>query len=304
MRSGLPITLGAEIMERRPRAGDGAAGTRSDNRRHGVEAARPFVDLEHRGGGALGVAKEDRRGRLRREAVFVEIGGERGHAGQREIEFRHGIAELPGEGGEKAADAGIDMEPDAAPLGEGAELRDRIDDAARKAGRGADDHDGVVVGGSGDRLRVGAEIGSGIGAANLQIHEARRLAERGMRGIRHDEVAAVSGIAAPAARPVAAGLHRHDDALGAAGAEMAGRAVGSMEKIEADLDDFLLHLNEARKGAPCAERVFGEVEAVGLPADIGNVVGAAAEDVGGEAAAAPIGVRGRAGLQLDEQLRG
>ena len=84
----LAIALDAEVVEHRPRGRDRAARARARCRRRGHAAGRPVVELEDLVRALRLVAVEERGRALRGVAVLVQIGGDRAHAGQLEVEAR------------------------------------------------------------------------------------------------------------------------------------------------------------------------------------------------------------------------
>ena len=96
-------------------------------------------------------------------------------------------------------------------------------------------------------------------------------------------------------RPVARGLHGHEDALGSAGSGGAAGAVGRVQEVEHARDQFALACGQARIGARGEEAVLVPVGVVGLVRTAQHVL--AGEVGGGEAPFVAPGVVALAGRQ-------
>ncbi len=190
-------------------------------------------------------------------------------------------------GREIAANAGVHMQPEAMFARDLVERVDRIDEAIGEAGRGADQHERVVVDGGGHPAWVGAVVLADVDARDFQAEGVRRLVEGGMGRPRRDNPASGPPLGACA---VARRLHRHEDAFGAA-AGHAARTFGGAEKIAGEADHLPLHPLQAWEGLG-REPVFRHEHAIGFAADATHLV-ARVEDVDGGLQAAPVGVRRR-----------
>jgi len=89
-------------------------------------------------------------------------------------------------------------------------------------------------------------------------------------------------------RPVAAGLERHNDALGAPGSQVARGVFRRLMKAQPHLDKILLHLFEAGKG-PHPQAVFTDEHAVCFVDDIEHLL-ARVKHVNGCLARLPVDV--------------
>ena len=269
----------AEILHDRPGGGLGAAGARAAYRRRRIGAVGPVVEGE--GGKVLErrVAVEDRRQPLGGEAVLVQVGRDRPDAVDAEVMGGHRIAELAREVGLIAADAGIDVEPDAMVLGHGGQLGDGVDDAEGIAGGGAHHQDCVLGDGRVHGRRVGAEIGPLRDALDAEVHVGGGLVEGRVGGARDDELGR-AGDAPMLTRPIARRLDREDDALGPPARGVAAGAGGCIQNLEGHGDDLFLEHGERGEAHLAPARVLAAVEgvledkgAVGLAREVHELVG-------------------------------
>ena len=265
-----------------------------------VDAGRPVLE-----GGALitlerRVAQEQRRHALRRIAVLVEIDRDGGHAGDREVELGDGRVELPREGQDHPAEAGVYVQPQPVLRREGCDSGHRIALAVGIGRRGGDQHHGVLVDRARHRLHVGDEVRALRHAHHPHAEQVRRLVEGGVGGARHDHLRrGGGGLALP--RPVARGLDRHGVGLGPSRGGAAARSVRRVQQVEEHVDDLDLVAVQARVGGAAVERVLVDVHPERLVRDLEHVV---AREVGGleGASGAPGGVVAPEGLHPPLQL--
>ena len=121
------VAVLAQVLEHGPRRGHRAAGSGAGRRRGDVPVvgSRRRPELEHLVLEDVGVARQDRRRALRRVAELVQVGRDRRHARDPEVEDGDRVAQLLDERQEIAADARVDVEVDVPLEGEGRELADR-----------------------------------------------------------------------------------------------------------------------------------------------------------------------------------
>ena len=178
-----------------------------------------------------------------------------------------------------AADARVDVTPDAACGGRGSDLGDRVHDPVGVRRRAGDHQHGVVI----DRRSHGSGIGPVVGPDRhedrLDAEVVRGLVERRMcRGWQHHPWADHVRSA------VARALDGQQDRLGAARGHGADSTVGGVEQPARKADELVLHLQERGEG----RRVEGVGRGVGghrlarYPVDLGV---AGVVDVGEGAAA-------------------
>ena len=161
LRAIVAVALDAEVLERRPGRGDAAGRPRADERAGQEAAVRPAAEVEVVVLRLVGVAVEDGRRRLRAEAELVQVGRDRGDTpGTSKSKSGMSRPICLHERREVAADAGVDVQPDALFVGEAAELRDRVDAAVREVRRRADQHDRVGIDGGLEPGEVDAEVGA------------------------------------------------------------------------------------------------------------------------------------------------
>ena len=227
-------------------------------------------------------------------AELVHVHRHRGDAGDGEVERRDRIAQRLHEGQDHAADAAVGMHPEVVLS---SELRDLLDGVGLAVGigrRGAGDHDGVLADGIGHAGHVGAPALAARHAHDRHAEPFRTLVEGGMGGLRHHDLGHARD-GPVLTRPVARGLHGHEDALGAAGGGGAAGAVGRVQEVEHARDQFALTCREARIGACGEEAVLVPVGVVGLVRTAKHVL--AGEVGGGEAPFVAPGVVALAGRQ-------
>ena len=253
-------------------------------------------------------AVEHDAGALRGVAILVRVGRDRGDAGQREIEGRHRPAERARKRQHEAAETGVGVEADVARAGELGELGDRVDDAVREAGRRADHADRVATDRAAHRGHVGAEVRADRHAHQLDAEALCRLVERDVGRGRRDDLRVAD--AALGLRPVAIGLHRQHDALGAAGADHAadptGPAtivadLGCAEHLRGHRDDLGLELHH-RGPEIGVQRVGLRVAGVDLREERDVLVVTVVDGAGDEAVAPAIALAGREHAELGEHL--
>ena len=126
----------AELHHGGPGGGDQTAGARALHARRGVLPAAPVGQVEVlRVAQRLGAEAEHRRA-LEGVPVLVGVGRHGGDAGDRVVERRDVVAQLPAEGQDEPAEAGVDVEADAALERQVGQVTDRVDGAvAVVAGR-------------------------------------------------------------------------------------------------------------------------------------------------------------------------
>ena len=289
----------AQVVHHRPGRGDGAARARAHQRVGEVLAARPVVEVVAHQREGLGVGEEQGRGALGGVAVLVQVGRDRGHALDREIEVGDVGAELARERREVAAHAGIDMHPAAVLARQRRDLGNGVDHAMRKGRRRAHHHRGVGREGGAHRRRVGAEVGRQRRAHWQQAEEVRGLVEGRVRALRHQDFG-LRHAGAARQRAVARALDREEDALGAAGGHGAARLGTAVQQRKAHLHHLALEGREAREGAR-AQAVLGEVHQVGLLGHLEHVL-ARVVDEHRHATVAPVGVAAAGLLEPPLQL--
>jgi hypothetical protein len=295
------VALHAQVLEHGPGRRHAAGRPCADDGGGEEAPVGPDVDVEVVEGRQLRRAVEHRGRRLGAEAELVHVGRDRVHRRHAEVEGRDVAPDHLHERRQVAADAGVDVQPDPAALRQRPDGLDRVDGAVGKAGRRAHQHDGVGVDHRFHRRHVGAEVGAHRRAAHLQVHQLGGLLEGRVHRQRRHDVAAVLRVAALVARPVAAGLHRLDDAFGATGGHEALRLVGCVEQAQRHRHDLVLHLLHAGERAPGAERVLAEVLEEGRAAHlVQRLVGL--EDEQRRAAVGPVAVTGLEAAHLGQDL--
>ena len=111
--------------------------------------------------------------------------------GTREVEVRDVVAELLAEREEEAAEAAVDVQPDAVLERELAERRDRVDRAVAVVAGRADDRDRVASMWSATQSRSTWVVGGSTGAMRISTPSRwPALLKRGVRGLGLDQVRA------------------------------------------------------------------------------------------------------------------
>ena len=127
----------------------------------------------------------------------------------------------------------------------GGQLGDRVDHALRVL-RGAAHHQhGVGADERGHGVDVGAPVVAHRHLVQPEPEVVGGLVERGVGAGRHDHLRL--GDAPLLAAALAGGLHRAEDALGAAGGHEAGDVVVAVEQVGGDAHDVALDAAEARE---------------------------------------------------------
>jgi len=203
---------------------------------------------------------------LGREAVLVNVGGKARDTGHGKVEVRDRIALPPREGREETAEAGIDMQPQPARLGQRSQFADRIEDAVRVAGRRGHQHDRAGVDGRGHGRRIDAKVRADRHPAHLQSQGVCGLVDARMAAAGHDDVG-------PAQRGTCGQrlvARRHDCqelAFRAAGGESAAGRRAGIKEGKRHGNDLALESDQAREG-PAPQGVFREVEIEGPLRDL------------------------------------
>ena len=217
----------------------------------------------------------------------MEIGRDRGHAGDSEVEGRDGIAGLAHGRGEDAADAGVDMEPEVVGFGDRAEGRDGVDESERIGrGRGVE-ADRVLREGRFDGGGVGAVVRADGDAFHREAEEVGGFVQSRVGGVWSDDLRAHDA-GAVGASPFAGGVDGDEDALRATGREDAGGFVVAGEQAVDDGEHLALHAADAGKDAD-AKTVFDHVHAEGFAQDVFEIV-AGVPHVGSVATVTPVEV--------------
>ena len=227
----------------------------------------------------------DHRGALGRVAVLVHVGRDRGHAGDAEVERRYASAQPLEKGEHEAAQTRVGVERDAALGGQPGQLLDRVDDAERVAGCGADDECGALVDQLGRRPWIGAQVVVQRDLHVLQAQVERRLGESRVRALGREQYGPLD--APLLARALARALGRHQDALGPARGHAPARVL-AVEQPRRHRDHVGLHLAQARE-AERVERVLVHIELVRLGENAVDLLAGGVDQAPG-AAAAPVGV--------------
>eukprot|EP00760_Papus_ankaliazontas_P015455 PhM_4_TR16524/c0_g1_i1/m.40713 len=297
----------AEVHHGGPRARDDVAGARAHHARRGVDAARPLRRREHLVAAQLGVLVHEHRGALRGAAVLVCVAGDGRDAVDGEVELQALRAELVADvGHNEAAEAAVDVQPDAPRFGDLGELGDGVHGAAREARRRADDGDGVGRHEAAEVLHVHAP-GGVVHArlAELDAEVAAGLVEGGVPRQTHDELRLRDPLLL--ACPLAVALHRHEDALGATAGDDAAHVGAAAVHPGAHGHDLRLHQAHPSEGVDVQwvrplelradvvdegrELRRGQVDAAAEDARLPRHVHLAVDELG-----APFNLRGREAL--------
>ena len=178
-----------------------------------------------------------------------------------EVEDRDVVAQLLAEGQDEAAEASVDVEPDAVLHGEVRQRSDGVDRPVAVVARRPHDGDGlgVDVGVHPPGVDLG---GDGVDRCHPQLdpEQVTGLVERGMRGLRFDHVGTAD--VALLGGPLAIGEHGVGDAARAPAGQQAGR-FGSvhrlgMQEVERHGDDLGFELGGARTDVPLEGVDMGE----------------------------------------------
>ena len=117
------VAVAAEVVEDGPAGGDGPGRPGAGHRRRAVEPAQPVGGHERLQPGQLAVPVDDHRDPLGGVAVLVEVGGDRGHPGHRQVPLLVQVAQSAEEGEDEAPEAGVDMAEDPPFGGQGGQRR-------------------------------------------------------------------------------------------------------------------------------------------------------------------------------------
>ena len=178
----------------------------------------------------------------------MRVGGDGGNPRNAEVEARDVVSKLLAPREDKAAEASVDMQPDGAVEGQGAEVFDGIDRSVAVVARGPDDRDRVFVDELLDRVDVDARVGLvDRRGPTLHVEEVARLVERGVRGLRLHNVREDDPTRAPV---LAVSKHCMEDAAGTTAGDEPRRLRfvkrAGVQHVERHGDDLALELRHAR----------------------------------------------------------
>ncbi|PRQ03753.1 hypothetical protein ENSA5_12590 [Enhygromyxa salina] len=235
-------------------------------RRRKVDPPRPVRQRKPLVTPQVLVPIQHHRGPLRRIPILVRIRRDRRHPLDPKIKLGDRIPQLTRPGQHEPAQASIRMKPNLARKRDRRQLRDRINYPMRKGRRRPNQADRVPI----DRLLHGPNIRPKVIAnrdlPQLDAKVLRGLVKRRVRRHRRDDVRLVVALLRP--RPIAVGLHRHQDRLGPPRAHRPAhlRARPGLlrpEHVRRHRDDLGLILGDARPQIR-VQRVGLTVNGVGL----------------------------------------
>ena len=169
----------------------------------------------------------------------MRVGREGRDTGHAEIPGRHVVAELLSPRQQEATEAAIDVQADAALLGQGADAIDGVDKAVGVVPRAADETDRVVVDQGGHGIDVDDEVGGERGVTHLDAEPVGTLAQRHVSG--HGEHDVGHAHTTSLARLLPIGVERMDEAVAATRGDDADR-LGIVEEIGRHGDDLAFEL--------------------------------------------------------------
>ena len=180
------------------------------------------------------------------------------------------------------------MEPDVLRFCNLSKFRDRVDHTVRKARRGTDEHQCLVVYCVRHRIDVGGEVFGNGYAHDFEAEVLRRFVKRRMCRPR-DNDASTRNFAPLARGLVSTRFDREHDAFGAPGRKVPTRFRPCAKQPQPHARDVVFHFAQRRKCARQAEAVFGLVERVGVLRDLHDIC-AWVEDINRCPGVAPIDV--------------
>lgn len=259
----LQISVLAEGHEGGPCGGDGAAGASAGHAGGNVDAAGPVGGGEELVFEVGHVAVENDGRAFGGVAVFVEVGGYGGDAGDAEVKGGDVVAEFFHPGGEKTAEAGVDVEGDFEFLGYLADFGDGVDHAVGVLGCGGGDEDGVSVDEFSHGFDVDLEVFVDGCVADFHAEVVCGFFEGDVDGAWGDDFGFAGADFEAASGAFAGGFDGHEDGFCAAGGHGSDDVFVAVEHVGGHADDVGFHLFEALEGHG-VEGVFAEEQVVGL----------------------------------------